>query len=418
MYHVLRYFLYILISCVLLNPAWADQRFNPKKGDRIVILGNTFADRMRHYGYFETMLQQNYPDHQLTVRNMGWSADEVGLQPRPLNFPGFPNSEAIVSDASEEVNFKNYKFEGERIVMPVALNFNGLHQDLFEQKPDFIFLCFGMNESFKGAPGLKQFESDLAHFIKNLAEKKYNGKSAPQFVLVSPIAHENLGGHMPNPVQHNKDLQLYANAMRAFANTNGILFIDLFTPSKQRMTEKLLAPMTINGIHLTDKGYGEATRWMGQQLGLNAESVRMDYNSTYFKKLKEVIKMKDDHFFYRWRAVNGEYIYGRRREPFGVLSFPPELKKLNRMTASLDSVIWRLAKTYSESDYIKAKAIIDERGKPISAEDLPKVVMTGRQGAAHAMTDHGAHQFEKDWPTTTEKFILPPGYEINLFASE
>jgi glucose/arabinose dehydrogenase/azurin len=418
MYCLLKCIFPILLSCILWNPTRADQRFNPGKGDRIVILGNTFADRMRHHGYFETMLQQNYPDHQLTVRNMGWSADEVGLQPRPLNFPGFPNSEAVVSDASEEVKFKNYKFEGERIVMPVALNLNGLNQDLFEQKPDYIFLCFGMNESFKGAAGLKQFESDLASFVKNLSDKKYNGKSAPQLILVSPIAHENLGAHLPNPVKHNQDLLLYANAMRAFANKNGMLFIDLFTVSQQRMSEKLLAPITINGIHLTDKGYGEAARWMGQQLGLSTNSIHTDYSSISFKRLKEVVKMKDDHFFYRWRAVNGEYIYGRRREPFGVLSFPSELKKINRMTASLDSLIWRLAKNDSESDFQKAKEIIDERGKPTIVENLPKVVMTGRQGAAHAMLDHAAHQFEKDWPTTTEKFMLPPGYEINLFASE
>jgi hypothetical protein len=32
-----------------------------------------------------------FPDANLTVRNLGWSADEVNLQPRPLNFGSVMN---------------------------------------------------------------------------------------------------------------------------------------------------------------------------------------------------------------------------------------------------------------------------------------------------------------------------------------
>ena len=391
--------------------------FKPKKGDHIILLGNTFADRMRHYGYFETLLQKNFPDKQLTLRNMGWSADEVALQPRPLNFPGFRNSEATVSEAAKEVSFQKYKFEGEKIVMPVPLNFAGLHQDLTEQKADIIFLCFGMNESFKGRPGLAQFEKDLQAFMDDLLGQKFNGKTAPQLVLVSPIAHEDLGGHLPNPDEHNQNLQIYSTAMRQVADAKGVLFIDLFTPSLARMKANPKTPITINGIHLTEKGYGEAARWMADQLGFSKKIVSLDYATNNSKRLREVIKMKDDHFFYRWRAVNGEYIYGRRREPFGVLSFPPELKKLTQMAASLDSVIWELGKGHGDSGLKRAISIVDERNKPVVLSNVPDVVMKGRQGAEYSMADHSAHQ-AKVWPATTESFTLPEGYEINLFASE
>jgi glucose/arabinose dehydrogenase/azurin len=392
-------------------------KFNPEKGAHIVFLGNTFADRMRHFGYFETLLQKNFPGKELTVRNMGWSADEVGLQPRPLNFPGFRNSDAVQSEASKEVSFKNYKFEGERIVMPIPLNFAGLHQDLTEQKADIIFLCFGMNESFKGAAGLPQFEKDLKSFTNALLAQKYNGRSAPQLILVSPIAHEDLGGYLPKPDEHNKNLQLYSKAIQKYAAASGLIFIDLFTPSQARMKANPKTPLTINGIHLTGAGYGEAARWMANQLGFATKNVSLDFASANATKLREVIKMKDDHFFYRWRAVNGEYIYGRRREPFGVLSFPPELKKLTKMAASLDSVIWQLGKNSGTEGFKKAKEIVDERGKPATLASVPDVVMTGRQGATHTMGDHAAHQ-PKIWPATTEKFTVPAGYEINLFASE
>ena len=402
-----------------LNP-----RFTPQKGDHIILLGNTFADRMRHYGYFETLLQKNYPGLQLTLRNMGWSADEVGLQPRPLNFPGFGEKAFARPLVSKEVTFQGFTHEGEKIVMPVALNFDGLNQDLKEQKADIIFLCFGMNEAFKGPAGLPQFEKDLNVFIKNLEQNKFNGRTAPKLVLVSPIAHENLGTYFPDPSDHNKNLDLYTKAMQKTAREKGIHFIDLFTPSFARVKAKE-KPVTINGIHLNDAGYRLAADWMGKSLGFRNVS---DFNSENSKKLLQVVKMKDDHFFYRWRAVNGEYIYGRRREPFGVIAFPPELRKLNQMTVSLDSVIWELGAGKGTESFKKAQEIVDRRGKPVDPMLLLDVPMTGRQGeaakaaaaaAAAAAGEHAHHQQqEKVWPATTEKFKLPAGYEINLFASE
>lgn len=344
---------------------------------------------------------------------MGWSADEVGLQPRPLNFPGFGEKTKRLTEGKKEVRFLGYTHEGERIVMPVALNFDGLNQDLYDQKADVIFLCFGMNEAFKGPAGLPRFEKDLNTFIENLQRNQYNGRSAPALVLVSPIAHEELGVNFPNPAEHNKNLDLYSKAMQKTAATKGIYFIDLFSPSLAKMNQKGQEKLTINGLHLTGNGYRLAAEWMAQSLGFGKMP---DLNSENSKKLLSVIKMKDDHFFYRWRAVNGEYIYGRRREPFGVIAFPPELKKLNQMTASLDSVIWEMGKSNNADAYKKALGIVDQRGKPIDPMLTPDIPMTGRQGEAAKAAAH-AHHGEM-WPATTEGFKLPEGYEINLFASE
>lgn len=266
----------------------------PQKGDHIILLGNTFADRMRHYGYFETLLQKNFPDHQLTLRNMGWSADEVGLQPRPLNFPGFGEKASLPPKVKKEITFQGFTHEGEPITMPVALNFNGLNQDLTEQKADVIFLCFGMNEAFKGAAGLQKFEKDLVVFIQNLQENQFNGRSVPKLVLVSPISHEKLGQYYPDPTDHNKNLELYTKAMQKTAEAKGIYFVDLFTPSMARMNSGNKPVITINGIHLNDAGYRLAADWIGQSLGFDKIA---DFDSENSQKLLQVIKMKDDHFF-------------------------------------------------------------------------------------------------------------------------
>ena len=397
--------------------------FNPKTGDRIVLLGNTFADRMRHYGYLETLLQQTFPNRQLSLRNMGWSADEVGLQPRPLNFPGFGEkrphrrSDATATQPAQngtnEVVFNGFTRQSDPITMPVALNVAGLNQDLTDQKADVLFLCFGMNEAFKGAAGLRQFEQELGAFILNLRRNRYNGRTAPVLVLVSPIAHEEVGPAVAQFADHNQNLALYTDVMRQMATAKGLYFIDLFTPSLAHMQQKG-APITINGIHLTDEGYRLAAGWMGQALGLGNA---IDLRSAFSRAIRRVIKHKDDHFFYRWRAVNGEYIYGRRREPFGVIAFPPELRKLAQMVAALDSVIWDMGSSRDTTLLRRAMAIVDLRGKPVDPALLPTVPMLGRQGKAAKEAAH-QHGNANAWPATTDSFKLPDGYAINLFASE
>ena len=41
---------------------------------------------MQLFPHFEAIITSQHPGDSLTFRNMGWSGDEVALQPRPLNF--------------------------------------------------------------------------------------------------------------------------------------------------------------------------------------------------------------------------------------------------------------------------------------------------------------------------------------------
>src|SRR5262245_59063561 len=105
-----------LTAALLPGPARAGEppaKLTFQKGDRVILLGNTFAERAHEFGYLEALLQARFPDLGLSFRNLGYAADEVTLQPRPLNFAD-------------------------------------THTLLTDQKADVIFLCFGMNESFKG----------------------------------------------------------------------------------------------------------------------------------------------------------------------------------------------------------------------------------------------------------------------------
>ncbi|MEQ9408574.1 MAG: hypothetical protein RIK87_12640 [Fuerstiella sp.] len=68
------------------EPATTQLPLKLNKGARIALVGNTLIDRSQLFGYFETMLHQKYPDHQLIIRNLAWPADTPELQPRPDNF--------------------------------------------------------------------------------------------------------------------------------------------------------------------------------------------------------------------------------------------------------------------------------------------------------------------------------------------
>ena len=55
-------------------------------GERIIFLGGTFFDRARSHGFLETLLTAQHPHLYLKFRNMGWPGDTAQVQLRPLNF--------------------------------------------------------------------------------------------------------------------------------------------------------------------------------------------------------------------------------------------------------------------------------------------------------------------------------------------
>src|SRR5690606_4459430 len=328
--------------------------FNPKEHSSIVIIGNTFAEQLQASNYFETLLYQNFPDRKLKVRNLAWSADEVNLQPRPLNF-------------------------------------GDIHQYLQQEKADYIIASYGLNEAFKGKDSLEVFGAHLNNFLKSIQEKNYNGSSPPQIILISPIAHEEIDGLLPDPTEHNNNLGLYTERMSKVAEELGVPFINLYEPT-QRLMQEEEDQFTFNGIHLTDTGYKVVSELLSKALGLPLSSYQAEPKT---EELREVIRMKNQHYFYKYRAVNGEYIYGRRNKPYGVESFPAEFEKLDRMVAIMDSVIWAGS----------------GENAPVNMEKVHKIT-------------HDTVQFEPYNPNikrespSTDQFVIKEGYKIELFASE
>ena len=367
----------LLLGALTLTCSWMrDASAGPLKlgkHESIVFIGNTFAERMHLFGYFETFLHARFPDHQLQVRNMGWSADELTLMPRPKGF-------------------------------------GDLHKYLAERRADVIFACFGMNESFKGPEGLGRFQQHLAAFIQDLRAHQYNGRSAPRIVLVSPIAHENLGGNLPDPAEHNEYLELYTGAMAEAARRHELLFVDLFAPTRELIDSRSAHNLTFNGIHLTEYGYSMVCRIMARSLGLVSDTASPDAaGSATAEALRRIIYEKNYYFFIRWRGPNAEYIHGERNKMEGAENLPEEMAEYDQIIEAYDQKIRQMAKPSPEQVWQQVP-----QGNPVW-HPTP-------QYKATAPRPKGPDEYQGVKVLSPREsrraFRLPKGYAINLFASE
>ena len=350
-----------------------DNELQLGREDRVVFIGNTFAEQMHAFGYFETLLHSKFPDHQLQVRNMGWSADELTLMPRPKGF-------------------------------------GDLHKYLAEQKADVIFACFGMNESFQGAEGLEQFQQDLDAFIQDLQAHQYNERSAPRIVLVSPIAHENLGGSLPDPAEHNEHLELYTAAMAAAARRHELLFVDLYAPTLESMSSGSGRKLTSNGIHLTEYGYWMVSQIMARSLSLVSDAAPPDAaGNPTSEELRRTIYEKNYYFFIRWRGPNAEYIHGERNEMGGAENLQEEMAEYDQIIDAYDQKIWRMAKPSPEQVWQQVP-----EGNPVwHPTPQHKATAPGPKGPDEYQDLKVFSPRE-----SLRAFRLPKGYAINLYASE
>ena len=258
-----------------------------RKGNRIVLLGNTMAERMQLFNHFETLLVAAFPDLDLVVRNLGWSGDTITLQPRPLNF----------GDAATHLK---------------------------EQTPDVILAFFGLNESFAGADGLPAFEAISTRIWRAAGEGRYS-EGPRGIALVSPMAQEQVArlASYVDQEARNAEIARYADTMREVAAKRRVTFVDLFTPTGEICLGPG-EPLTINGIHVNEYGDGVVARCSCGSGARHAPGRLIPRGEV--RAPARADSDKNQQFFYRWRPVNAEYVVGRRLEPFGAVNFPPEMR--------------------------------------------------------------------------------------------
>ena len=76
--------LFFASSCLLMLQARAELQF--KNGDRILLYGNSFVERLQEDGRFEASLQLANSAKKLEFRSLAWTGDEVGYRLRPERY--------------------------------------------------------------------------------------------------------------------------------------------------------------------------------------------------------------------------------------------------------------------------------------------------------------------------------------------
>ncbi len=303
----------VICAAALSVQLWAaaPEKVALQKGEHIAIIGNTLADRMQHDGTLEAFIYKAFPQGDLTIRNLGFSADEVAARMRSDDVP-----------KPEEW--------------------------LTKAQADVVFAFWGFNESFGGYDGITKFKTEMEKFIKETLAAKYNGKSAPRLVLFSPIAQEKMADpNMPDPEKNNTNLQNYTAAMAEVAKANDVQFVDLFTPSLE-LYKNAKKPLTHNSIHLTMEGY-QALAPVIYKAVFGANPPALD------EKLRAAVQEKNEMWFSRYRTVDQYNIFGGR-STIGYESGKggpkidnravlwPELAVRDVMTENREKRVWAIAK--------------------------------------------------------------------------
>jgi len=257
-------------------------KFELADGDRVVFIGNTFIERDIQHNYLETLLTIAYADRNVTFRNMGWSGDTVFVPARAGSGPN----------------------KGIDLLVDYV-------KDL---RPTVLFVAYGMNESFEGEAGLSRFIDGYNKLLDALAPTK------ARLVLISPVAHEDLGRPLPDPAEHNRQLKMYSDAIEQIANKRGANFVNLFD-TFLAVKEIRKGPLTDNGIHLNTEGYFLATMEILRQLDVKLDPWKLpingkgEFNDEKTERLRQAIRQKNVFFFDRYRPQNDMYIFhGRKHE--------------------------------------------------------------------------------------------------------
>lgn len=356
------------------------------RNSHIMLIGNNLGSRMMNYGYFETEMQVRYPDSLLYIRNMCDGGDTPGFRPHSGRVSpwAFPGAEKFQTELAH-----NSGSEG---------HFETPDQWLTRHQADIIIAFFGYNESFQGTAGLDNYKAELDAFIKYTLAQTYNGKAAPQLAIVSPIAFEDLSDRydLPNGEMENKNLLLYAEAMKEVAANNKVHFIDAFGPSKKWFADSK-EPLTIDGSQLNDAGYTRFSRLLADMVFGKVEPKAEAHRELVHAAVQE----KNWMWHNDYKIPNGVHVFGRRYDPFGPDNYPAELIKIRELTAIRDTAIWRAAK--GETMDLAAADKNTSSLPPVETNFNPE-----KNGSLEYLYGQAA----------LNKLTVPTGYKIELFASE
>ncbi len=375
-------YLLFCLSFLLITSCNDGQKIDLQPNTHIALIGNNLCSRMMEYDHFETELYMRYPEHNLYIRNMCDPGNTAGFRPHPGRFDpwAFPGAQTYHPDKQLPSHSEGH--------------FASPDEWLTNHKADIVLAFFGYNESFSGADGLANFSEELSAFIAHTKGQMYNGVGAPQLVMVSPIAFQDLSETraLPDGKEINQNLQLYTAAMKTVCDEQKVPFIDVFGETQSWFSSG--EELTIDGSQLNDVGYQKLAVLLSDKI-FGTQKINASVDK---QKVADAVKEKNWMWHNDIKIPNGVHVYGRRFDPFGPDNYPAELEKIRQMTAIRDTAIWEAA---TNQPYDLAQA--DQKTKI-----LPEVQTNYTSG-------EGKYLYGDDALATMK---MATGFKVEMFASE
>jgi lysophospholipase L1-like esterase len=263
--------------------------FTFRDGDRVVLLGGAFIERLQVHGYLETAITAGLADRTVTFRNLGWSGDTVWGEARAV----FGTRE-----------------DGRRRLL----------RDVQLCQPTVVIVCYGENEAWAGEAGLDDFRRGLNTLLDELAPL------SARWLLWGPRKHDNLGPPLPDPAAYNAALRKYNDVTAEVARQRQAAFLDLYDAPGR----------TDNGLHLSREGEIELVRFLLPRLGVPP----VPFDSLALEALRTAIRQKNELFFHRYRPQNETYLFLFRKHEQGnnaveIPMFDPLIAEKEREIARL-----------------------------------------------------------------------------------
>ena len=381
----------LFLTYLLGGVLFAAERITPTAGATITLIGGGQGERLLRDPTFETEVQRRFAAQRLVIRNLCDDGDTPGFRAHSgRNSPfAFPEAEFFYPLSTAKDRWGSGHVGAGFAETP--------DQWLTRLKADVIIAWFGYSESFAGPEGLANFKAELTAWLDHTAKQKYNNLSAPQVVLLSPMAIEDRSAEMgtPDGKVANANLELYSTAIREIAAQREVLFVDLFSAS-QAWFKAEKEPLTRDGMLLNSRGQ----QMLGQHLANAVFTAGSPSGDS--KRIAAAIINKNWYWEKFFKVPNGVHVFGRRHGPFGPDNYPHELKKVDELVTIRDRAIW---------------AVANGESFKVAAADAATYALPPVQTNYKINSKDGLPTYLKS-AEAVASLTVPEGYRVALFASE
>jgi hypothetical protein len=262
----------------------ADPLLRP--GDRLAIVGGTLVERMQSYGALEAELQCRRPQWRLTVRNLGWSGDDVH-------------------------GIARKRFDGPED------GFARLLEDIGTADPSVVLVAYGFAEASDGADAVGRLGAGLQRLAGQIRQQQR------RVVLMMPFA-------LPGFRTPDYDRWI-RRCRRIVAEVGDQMDIPVIT------TDALVGPGQLSHDRLLPSGQGY--RRLADQLADRLVGGRPCRAAA--DRLAGRIAEKNQLFFHRYRPQNETYLFLFRKHEQG--NNAAEIPRFDSLVDQADQSIWEAA---------------------------------------------------------------------------